>query len=152
MKKFLFLSFLLTISLISCNYIGVKAQTTQPSGSLTITGATLSNTDTAYATSPAIYGKGSLAMTITVTKTSGTATGSAFLFVSNDGVNWEQWSASDSMDLATPILYDGVTQKTYTFKIPITYWLYYEARLIQGGTVVNVVSGDYKFAKDNGYR
>ena len=146
MKKILFL----LIALLSFGSIG--AQTTQPSGTLTITGATLNDADTAYATSPAIYGKGSLAMSITVTKTSGTATGSAFLFVSNDGVNWEQWSTTDSMNLASPILYDGVTQKTYTFKVPITYWLYYEARLIQGGTAVNVASGDYKYCKDNGYR
>lgn len=148
MKKFLFLS-LIAILCFGCNEL--KAQT-QPSGTLAITGATLTNTDTAYATSPAILGKGSLAMSITVTKTSGTATGSAFMFVSNDATNWQQWSTTDSMNLASPILYDGVTQKTYTFLVPITYWLYYQVRLIQGGTAVNVVSGDYKYAKDNGLR
>lgn len=148
MKKFLFLS-LIAILCFGCNEL--KAQT-QPSGTLSITGATLTNTDTAYATSPLIQGKGSLAMSITVTKTSGTATGSAFLFVSNDGVNWQQWSTTDSMNLASPITYGGVEQKTYSFLVPITYWLYYQARLIQGGTAVNVASGDYKFAKDNGLR
>lgn len=153
MKKILFLSLFFLAALIACNNTTVNAQVpTQPEGDLTITGATLSNTDTAYARTPAIHGKGSLAVTVTVTKTSGTASGSAFMFVSNDADHWEQWSASDSMSLASPITYDGVVSKTYTFKVPITYWTYYEVRAIQGGTAVNVFDGWYKFAKDNGMR
>lgn len=150
MKKFLFLS-LIAILCFGCNEL--KAQTTQPTGALTITGgATLTDADTAYASTPAIYGKGSLGVSVTVAKTSGAATGSAFLFVSNDDVNWQQLSTTDSMNIASPISYDGVNQKTYTFLIPITYWNYYQARVIQGGTAVSVLSGDYKFCRDNGYR
>jgi hypothetical protein len=149
MKKILFL---VTIALLCFGSTDIRAQTqTQPWGAMTITGATLTNADTAYGYTE-INGTGAVAITMTVTYTSGTLAGNGSMFVSNDATNWELLSATDTMAISAPITIAGVTQKTYTWKIPISYWRYYRPRLFTTGTSVGVVSGKYKFSRDNGYR
>lgn len=124
------------------SYQTTEAQVTAGSGILTVSGATLTNADTAYLTGT-INGKREVTISATVEYTSGTLAGDGRLFVSCDGTNYELYSDTDTMTVSTPITFNGVTQKTKSWRIPINYWKYYMVRLRTTGTSVGVASGDY---------
>jgi hypothetical protein len=130
MKKFLFL-LTLTIGMIA----SVSAQRIAPA----ITGATLTNADTAYATS-AVVGAfyESFAITATVTKSSGTIAGNIVLQGTVDGSTWVSLATADTLADATA---------SYKFSdVPAKYYRY-RVRAISTGTSVSVLSSDYYILK-----
>ena len=150
MKKILFLV-TTALVLFACN--DIRAQPVQPYGALTVSGASLSNTDTAYAynTVP-IDGAGSVSISATATYVSGTMAGGAWLFVSNDGTNFVPYSATDTMILVGPITFNGVTQITKVWTLSENYYRYYRVRFRQTGTAASTASGTYTLRRESGYR
>lgn len=150
MKKFLsvclFAFSLLVISVHS------QAQVTQPSGAMTMTGATLTNADTSYATVN-IEGSGDVTITAQFTKTSGTWVLLSQLWASDNGDHWFQLAAvADTTPVAAAIYYDGVSGQAKTWVITGNPHRFYQVRNIQSGTAVTVSSGYYVFRRSNGYR
>lgn len=140
MKKIMFVM-VAVLCLGSCQR--TNAQATPGSGALTVSdGATMTNADTSYLLAT-INGKREVTISATVTYTSGTLAGDGRLFVSCDGTNYELWSNTDTMAISSPITFNGVTQKTKSWTIPVNYWKYYMVRLRTTGTSVGVPSGDY---------
>ncbi len=113
------------------------------SGAMTVTdGATLTNADTSYL-SATINAKRQVTISATVQRTSGTLAGDGRLFVSCDCSNYELYSNTDTMAIANPITFNGKTQVTKTWVLPVNYWKCFMVRLRNTGTAVGVSSGHY---------
>lgn len=142
MKK-IFLFLVVAMLAFSCN---TKAQlTSQPYGELTVTGATLTNADTAYAVCKLDGGAGTVSISATVTRTSGTLAGGGYLFGSIDGTNYEQYSTTDTMAIANPITFNGVTQITKVWKLTSSPYRYYRIMARTTGTSVGVLTSNWAY-------
>lgn len=119
---------------VSLSSLTVSAQ----SGALTVTKATLTNTDTSYLKPNSPGASRWLSIQLNVTKVSGTTAGTASLQLSEDNVNWFPVSVA-GVDTLT--ISNATISKRWEVGAPKSR--YYRVRVYSTGTSVQTVAGSY---------
>jgi len=129
MKKFIFIALFGLITMFS------QAQVS--GGFTSFVNDTTTNTETVYmavATPKAIYSNQTLAIELSGTNASGTATVTASLQVSDDNVLWYNYGSSITLNNAG-------TVSNYAWELATSGFRYYRVRCISSGTGVTNLKG-----------